>query len=61
MITKLSSTFWETVVAYKGGNKLILRDYDLIKLRDEGKTIGQIAIKFSISERQVNNILKKYR
>lgn len=60
-LIKFSRSFWETAVSYKGSDEIILRDYDILMARRDGKTIGQISIKFGISGRQVINILNKYK
>ena len=46
-------------VAYGGGKDNVLRDYDIQKDRDSGKTIGQLAIKYGLSEMQIYRIIKK--
>lgn len=60
-LLKFSRSFWETAVAYKGSDENILRDYDILKEKQDGKTLEQIAIKHSISRRRVCAILSKYR
>lgn len=61
MITKFSRDFWATAVKYKGSDPKVLRDYDILKGREEGKSITQLAIKFQVSRVTINEILKKYR
>jgi len=60
-LTSFSRGYWEISVQCKASDDLILRDYDLIKMRESGKTIGQLSIRFDLSERQVINILNKYK
>lgn len=60
-LTSFTRGYWECAVQCKGSNENILRDYDILKLKESGKTIGQIAIKYDLSERQIINILNKYR
>lgn len=60
-LTTFSRGFWESAVACKGAKKEVLRDYDIVKLRESGKTIGQIAIKYGFSERYIIDILNKYK
>ena len=44
-----------------GSDPLVLRNYDILSDRKQGKTIGQISIKYGISRQQVFNILNKYK
>lgn len=37
----------------------VLRDYDIQKERKAGRTIGQLAIKYGLSERQIINIINE--
>ena len=62
-LLKFSRSYWESAVAYGGGkvNKEILRNYDILRERESGKTIGQISIKYSLSERQIINILNAHK
>jgi len=60
-LTSFSKGFWQSAVECKGANKNILRDYDIVKAREEGKTYGQIAIKHGLSEKQVCVIVAKYK
>lgn len=60
-LLKFSRSFWETAVAYQGSEAIVLRDYDILKEKHDGKTLEQIAIKHNISRRQVCNILNKYK
>lgn len=60
-ITAFSKQFWKTVVECKGvGNKNVLRDYDIIKDREKGMTLGQLSIKYGLSEKQIHVIINKY-
>lgn len=59
-LTKFSRSFWETAVAYGGSKEIVLRDYDVLKEYQNGKTCGQIAIKFNISCTMVMKIVHKY-
>lgn len=58
-LTKFSKEFWETCVAYGGSDVNVLRDYDILKARKEGKSYSQIAIKFGLSKMQVMRICNK--
>lgn len=60
-LTSFTRGFWESAVQCNGAKESVLRDYDIVKLKESGKTIGQIAIKFGITERYVIKILDKYR
>lgn len=62
-LLKFSRTYWESAVAYGGGkvDKEILRNYDILKERESGKTIGQISIKFGLCERQIINIINNHK
>lgn len=58
MITKYSKTFIENMVKEKIADPKVLRDYDIIKDRDRGLTIGQLVIKYSLSKQSIISILK---
>ncbi len=58
-LLKFSRSYWEMVVAYGGNKENVLRDYDIQKDRDAGKTIGQLAIKYGLSEMQISRIIRK--
>jgi len=58
MITKYSKTFIENMVKDKVAEPKILRDYDIMKDRDRGLTIGQLCIKYSLSKPTIISILK---
>jgi len=58
MITKYSKTFIENMVKDKVADPKVLRDYDIIKDRDRGLTIGQLVIKYSLSKPTIISILK---
>ena len=60
-LLSFSRSYWEMAVACGGAKDNVLRNYDIVALRKEGKTIGQIAIKYTLSERQVINILNEYK
>jgi hypothetical protein len=60
-ITKFSRAFWETAVKYKGSKPEVLRDYDILKDREKGKTLAQCAIKHNLTRKTVAEIQKKYR
>jgi len=58
MITKYSKTFIENMVRDKVAEPKILRDYDILKDRDRGLTIGQLCIKYQLSKPTIFAILK---
>ncbi len=60
-LTSFSKGFWQSAVQCKGADPLVLRDYDLLKDREGGKTLGQLEVKYKISRQQVCNILNKYK
>jgi hypothetical protein len=60
-MTKFSRSFVETAVAYGVAGKLKLLHYDVLKDREEGKTLSQIAIKRKINVRSVSRILNQYK
>jgi len=60
-LTKFSRAFWETAVKYKGAKPEVLRDYDILKDREKGKTLTQCAIKHDVTRKTVASIQKKYR
>ena len=57
-LLKFSKSYWEMAVACGGAKKSTLRNYDILKDRTDGKTIGQLAIKYGLSEMQISRILK---
>lgn len=59
-LLKFSKSFWETAVAYGGSKDKVLRDYDILVMHKEGKTCGQIAMKFNISCTAVMKVINKY-
>lgn len=59
-LTKFSRSFWETAVAYGGSKPSVLRDYDILKMHQNGKTCGEIAMKYDISCTAVMKIIHKY-
>jgi len=59
-LTKFTRSFWETAVAYEGSDPNILRDYDILKLRERGKSCGEIAIRYNITCQAVMKIINKY-
>lgn len=59
MIEKLSRGYWEIAVKHKGCDPIILRDYDIIKDRERGLTLGQLAIKYNMTKMNVIKILTK--
>jgi hypothetical protein len=61
MITKFTRKFWETCVQYKGTDKIVLRDYDMMKLHERGKSLQQIATKYGLTKRGVIKALAKYK
>lgn len=60
-LLKFSRSYWEMAKACGGSDPLVLRNYDILSDRKQGKTIGQISIKYGISRQQVFNILNKYK
>jgi DNA invertase Pin-like site-specific DNA recombinase len=60
-ITKFSRQFVETAVEYGLADKLKLLHYDILKDREQGKTLSQIAIKRGINVRSVSRILNSYK
>ncbi len=60
-LLKFSRSFWETAVAYKGSDKDVLRDYDILADLQRGKTWTQIQIKYNVSRQTVCNIVHKYK
>lgn len=60
-LLKFSKSFWETAVAYGGSKPIVLRDYDVLVMHREGKSCGQIAIKYGITCMQVTRIISKYQ
>jgi len=50
---RMSRSYWETAVSLGGAKKNIVRDYDILKERAAGKTMGQLAIKYGLSEKQI--------
>lgn len=61
MITKFTRAFWETVVAYKGNQPSVLRDYDVLKDHEKGMSYSQLAIKYKIDRSTAIEICKRYR
>jgi len=59
-LLKFSRSYWEMAVACGGSKENILRDYDILKERKAGKTIGQLSIKHGLSEKQICVIIHKY-
>jgi len=59
MIEKLSRGYWEIAVKHRGCDPLVLRDYDIIKDHERGLSLGQLAIKYCMTKRNIINILKK--
>lgn len=60
-LTALSRGYWEISVKCNASDPLILRNYDLLKDREKGKTLGELAIKYGISRMQVCNIINKHK
>lgn len=56
-----SRGYWELAVQCKGSKETVLRDYDLLKDRKNGKSIGQLEIKYGISRQAVYDIINKYK
>lgn len=61
MILKFSRDFIKTCVQYKICNDTVLRDYDILKSHKEGMSLGMLSIKYSMSVRQIFNIVHKYK
>lgn len=60
-LTSFSRGYWEIAVQCNGSKDTVLRDYDLLKDRQSGKTIGQLEVKYNLSRQQICNILNKYK
>lgn len=60
-LTSFTRSFWKTVVECKATDELILKHYDIIKDRESGMSVGQLAIKYQMSSRNIFKILEKYR
>lgn len=60
-LLKFSRSFWETAVAYGGSDKTVLRDYDILRDLESGKTWSQIQIKYDVSRDTVSRITNKYK
>lgn len=58
MITKYSKTFIENMVKDKVAQPKTLRDYDILKDRERGLTIGQLCIKYNLSKPTIISIIK---
>lgn len=58
-LTSFSRGYWEMAKACGQAKSNVLRDYDLIKDRESGKTLGQLEIKYGISRQRVCEILKE--
>lgn len=59
-LLRFSRSHWETAVAYEGAKEIVLRDYDVLTMHRDGKTCGQIALKYQISCTMVMKIINKY-
>lgn len=59
--TNFSRDFVKTAVDYKIAQPCALRDYDILKDREAGKSLQQIAIKHDLSKQSIISILKKYQ
>lgn len=60
-LTSFSRGYWEIAVKCNGAKETLLRDYDLVKDRDNGKTLGQLENKYGLSRQRVCEILNKYK
>ena len=60
MITRFSRGFIKTCVENKVSEPEVLRNYDIITAHKDGKTIGQLAIKFGLSKKHIHHIINKY-
>ncbi len=60
MITRFSRGFIKTCVENKVSEPEVLKYYDIIKAHKEGKTIGQLSIKFGFSKKHIHAIINKY-
>lgn len=58
MITKYSKTFIENMVKDKVAEPKVLRDYDILKDRERGLSIGQLCIKYGLSKPTIISIIK---
>lgn len=60
-LTGFSRGYWEISVQCNASKEIVLRDYDLLKDRERGMSIGQLEIRYNLSRQQVCNILNKYK
>lgn len=58
MITKYSKQFIQNMVNDKVAHPKTLRDYDILKDRERGLTIGQLSIKYDLHKTTILEILK---
>jgi acetone carboxylase gamma subunit len=58
MITKYSKQFIQNMVNDKVAHPKVLRNYDIIKDRQRGLTIGQLCIKYDLHKTTILDILK---
>lgn len=59
-ITKFSKDFVARMVSAKAKNR-VLKEYDVLKDLEAGKSAAQVAIRHNISRREVFNIKADYR
>lgn len=60
MITRFTRGFIKTCVENKVSEPETLRNWDIIKAHKDGKTIGQLSIKFHLSKKHIHHIINKY-
>lgn len=60
-LLKMSRGYWEIAVQCKASKTNVLRDYDLLKDRENGKSLGQLEIKYGISRQAICDIISKYK
>jgi hypothetical protein len=61
-ITEFSKGFIEMMAKKKVANdKNITRDYDILKDKERGLSLSQLAIKYSLSRQSIKDIASKYK
>lgn len=60
-LTRFSKDFIKSVICAPVAQQKVLSDYDILKDRESGMTLSQIAIRHGISRRHVCRILADYK
>jgi len=60
-LTKFSRDFVKTCIEYKINRVSSIRDYDIVKDHESGKSIRQLAIKYEITPKAVFDIIHKHK